>query len=114
MLLDFVKRDLTAGIRQGRFMRMPIALALNIVTGATLGATHCMLEPGCESDFAEQSVAAALRGLGMDAKSAQRIANRPLKPVEILSEGLLTETFKVPAPPMAKTSRPAVGRRQVG
>ncbi|RZL89563.1 MAG: TetR/AcrR family transcriptional regulator [Variovorax sp.] len=114
MLLDFVQRDLTEGIRQGRFTRMPIALALNIVTGAVLGATHRMLEPGCESDFAEQSTAAALRGLGLDAKSAERIANRPLKPVEILSAGLLTETSDIPAPAVANTTGHVVGRRKVG
>lgn len=105
ILLDFVKRDLTEGIRQGRFTRMPIALALNIVTGAVLGATHCMLEPGCDSDFAEQSAAAALRGLGLDAKSAERIANSPLKPFEILSQGLLTETARVPARPVERAAR---------
>ncbi|MDN8613655.1 TetR/AcrR family transcriptional regulator [Variovorax ginsengisoli] len=113
MLLDFVKRDLTEGIRQGRFMHMPIALALNIVTGAVLGATHRMLEPGCESDFAEQSTAAALRGLGLDAKSAERIANSALKPVEILSTGLLFETSIILAPAVAKTTRRVVGRRKV-
>jgi AcrR family transcriptional regulator len=113
MLLDFVERDLTEGIRQGRFTRMPIALALNIVTGAVLGATHRMLEPGCESDFAEQSTAAALRGLGLDAKSAERIANSPLKPVEILSAGLLIETSEIPAPAAAETTRHVVGRRKV-
>jgi len=102
MLLDFVKRDLSEGIRQGRFTRMPIALALNIVAGAVLGATHCMLEPGCDGDFAEQSAAAALRGLGLDAESAERIANSPLKPVEILSDGLLTETAKISAPPFER------------
>jgi len=113
MLLDFVKRDLTEGIRQGRFARMPIALALNIVTGAVLGATHCMLEPGCDSDFAEQSAASALRGLGVDAKSAERIANSPLKPVEILPEGLLTDTSKILPPAAAKTTPHGVGRRKL-
>lgn len=113
MLLDFVKRDLAEGIRQGRFIRMPIELALNIVTGAVLGATHCMLEPGCESDFAEQSAAAALRGLGLDAPSAERIANSPMQPVEILSEGLLVETSHVLAPALAGTARRVVGRPKV-
>jgi hypothetical protein len=56
-----VRRDLNAGIRQGRFKRMPIELALNIVAGSVLGATHCMLEPDCEADFAEQTAAAATR-----------------------------------------------------
>ena len=114
MLLDFVKRDLTEGIRQGRFTRMPIALALNIVAGTVLGATHSMLAPGCDSDFAEQSAAAALRALGVDAKSAARIASRPLKPVEILSDGLLTETSKLSTAPAAEVPQPAVKRRRVG
>jgi AcrR family transcriptional regulator len=114
MLLDFVKRDLTEGIRQGRFTRMPIALALNIVTGAVLGATHCMLAPDCDGDFAEQSAAAALRGLGVDAKSADRIARGPLKPVEILSDGLLTETSRIPSVPGAQAPQPMGGRRRVG
>jgi AcrR family transcriptional regulator len=114
MLLDYVKRDLMEGIRQGRFTRMPIALALNIVTGAVLGATHCMLEPGCESDFAEQSAAAALRGLGLDAKSAERIANSPLRAVAVLSEGLLSGTAETLAPAVAKPTRPGAGRRKLG
>lgn len=113
MLLDFVKRDLSEGIGRGRFTRMPIALALNIVTGAVLGATHRMLEPGCESDFAEQSAAAALRGLGLDAKSAERIANSPLKPVQILTEGLLIETSESPASAVADATRNRVGRRKL-
>lgn len=112
MPLAFVQRDLAEGIRQGRFRRMPIALALNIVTGAVLGATHAMLAPGCESDFAEQSAAAALRGLGLDAQSAERIAFSPLKPVEILPAGLLLETSASPAPPL--TSRNGLARRSPG
>lgn len=93
MLLDFVRRDLKAGLRQGRFKRMPIELALNIVTGSVLGATHCLLEPNCQADFAEQTAAAALRGLGVDARTAERIATRPLQAVETLPEGLLAETL---------------------
>jgi AcrR family transcriptional regulator len=113
MQFDFVKRDLSAGIRQGRFTRMPISLALNIVTGAVLGATQCLLEPGCESDFAEQSAAAALRGLGLDAKSAERIARSPLKPVQILAEGLLIETSESSAPAFANAIGNGVGRRKL-
>jgi len=111
LLLDFVKRDLTEGIRQKRFASMPIALALNIVTGAGLGATRRMLEPDCEHDFAEQSAAAALRGLGLDAKSAERIARIPLKPLAALSGGFLTGTLETPQPGLKKT-RPPESRRK--
>jgi len=41
------------------------------------------------------------------------IARIPLKTVEILSDGLLTETSKIPAVPGAKASRPTVERRRV-
>ena len=52
--------------------------------------------------------------LGIDrAKSAERIANNPLKPVGILSEGLLTETSEIPAPAVARTTRHVVGRPKV-
>lgn len=93
VLLDYVQRDLAEGIRQDRFKPMPMALALNIVSGAVLGATHSMLVSGCEPDFAEQTAAAALRALGMKAREADRIATKALPAVEILAPGLLAETL---------------------
>ena len=94
VLLGFVRRDLNAGLRQGRFKKMPIALALNIVAGSVLGAANCMLDPDCEADFAEQTAAAALRALGVDAKAAERIARQPLPSAEIRPDGLLAEALE--------------------
>ena len=97
ILLDFVRRDLSAGIRQRRFARMPITLALSIVNGAVLGAAHCMLAPDCERDFAEQSAAAALRALGVDAAEAKQISTRRLRAVVAPSAGLFAETVALAA-----------------
>jgi len=94
VLLDFLRRDLNAGLRQGRFKKMPITLALNIVAGSVLGAANCMLEPDCDADFAEQTAAAALRGLGVDARAAERIARLPLPPAQIRPDGLLAQALK--------------------
>lgn len=91
ILLDFVRRDLASGIRQRRFMRMPITLALNIVSGAVLGASHCMLHADCERDFAEQTAAAALRALGLPAEESKSISTRRLGAVEWAIEGLFAE-----------------------
>ena len=93
VLLDYVQRDLAEGIQQGRFRPMPMALALNVVSGAVLGATHSMLMPDCEPDFAEQTAAAALRGLGMKASEADRIASKALPAIDIPAPGLLAETL---------------------
>lgn len=92
LLLDFVRRDLATGIRQRRFTRMPITLALNVVAGAVLGASHCMLHEDCEKDFAEQTAAAALRALGIPPAEAKSISTRRLGSVEWPSTGLFAET----------------------
>ena len=97
ILLDFVRRDLSTGIRQRRFARMPMALALNIVCGAVLGATHCMLDPDCERNFAEQSAAAALRALGVDADEAKQISMRRLGAVDRPASGIFAETIALAA-----------------
>jgi len=97
ILLDFLRRDLSAGIRQRRFARMPITLALNIVCGTVLGAAHCMLAPDCERDFAEQAAASALRALGIDADEAKQISTRRLKAVDPLPAGLFAETLALAA-----------------
>jgi len=97
VLLDFVRRDLSVGIRQRRFARMPVTLALNIVNGAVLGAAHCMLAPDCERDFAEQSAAAALRALGVDADEAKQISTRRLRAVVPPATGLFAETIALAA-----------------
>jgi AcrR family transcriptional regulator len=93
VLLDFVERDLSEGLRRGRFAPMPVALALNIVAGSVIGAANCMLKPDCEPDFAEQSAAAALRALGLDAKEARRISRLRLAPAKVGSQGLLSEVL---------------------
>lgn len=97
ILLEFVQRDLSAGIRQRRFLRMPVTLALNVVTGAVLGATRCMLREDCEPDFAEQSAAAALRALGVEHDEAKRLSTRRLRAVEWPASGLFAETIALAA-----------------
>lgn len=92
-MLEFVRRDLEEGFRRERFSRMPVALALNIVTGATLGATERMLASNCVEDFSEQAAAAALRALGVDADVADTIARKPLDAGEIALIGTLADTL---------------------
>lgn len=95
VMLDFLRRDLSTGIRQRRFTRMPIELALNIATGSVIGATHCMLDEECARDFAEQTAAAALRALGIEAIEAKALSTRRLQAVEWPATGLFAEMVAV-------------------
>lgn len=109
-LLDFVRRDLAEGMKRGRFRAMPMPLALNIVSGAVIGAIHCMLKPSCEADFAEMTAAATLRALGVAGRTADALAYRPLEPVTAFPEGVLAATLPLPAASQAARKK-AAGQR---
>jgi AcrR family transcriptional regulator len=91
-LLTYVRRDVEEGIKRGRFREMPVSLALNMVSGAVMGAIHCMLKPACTPDFAEMSAAAALRALGLPGRVADSLAFKPLEPMTDFPQGLLSAT----------------------
>lgn len=90
LLLDFVRRDIDEGIRRGRFRPMPMSLALNMVSGAVIGAIHCMLKKDCDPNFAELTAAAVLRSLGVANQVSETVANKPLGRVPPLPDGLAT------------------------
>jgi AcrR family transcriptional regulator len=89
VLLDFVQRDLEQGMKQRRFMPLPVPLALNIVSMTVLGSVHAMLGMRSPRDFAEQAVASALRALGVEAKEALKLATRDLPAPQPVVQGLI-------------------------
>ena len=89
VLLDFVQRDLEKGMKQRRFMPLPVPLALNIVSMTVLGSVHAMLGMRSPRDFAEQAVASALRALGVEAKEALKLATRDLPAPQPVVQGLI-------------------------
>jgi AcrR family transcriptional regulator len=104
-LLDFVRRDLADGMKQGRFRQMPMPLALNMVSGGVMGAIHCMLKGGCESDFPELTAAAVLRALGVAGKTADALAAKRLESQPYLPEGLLAATLPLAGDAKAEGAR---------
>jgi TetR/AcrR family transcriptional regulator, ethionamide resistance regulator len=89
VILDPLQRDIRQGMRQGRFMAMPMRLAVNIVSMTVLGTVHAMLEMRAPGAFAEQAVESALRALGMEPKEAVRLATLELPPPQPVEGGLL-------------------------
>jgi hypothetical protein len=67
-------------------------------------AAHCMLDPGCAADFAEQTAAAALRALGLDARNAEMLARRLFQKAQPPSPGLFPETVAL-SPPGRKPAK---------
>lgn len=98
VLFDFVRRDLEEGLRRQRLAKMPLALAINIVSGTVIGTIHSMLHGATESDFVEQAVASALRALGIEDKEARRISGVKLFVPPCIEGGLIAGTINGESP----------------
>lgn len=105
VLLDFARRDLAQGMKEGRFRQMPMPLALNMVSGGVIGAIHCMLKGSREPDFAEMTAAAVLRALGVAGKTADALARKRLDLLRDFPEGLLAATLPLAAGTQAKATQ---------
>jgi AcrR family transcriptional regulator len=92
-MYEFVRQDIEEGFRRGHFMRMPMAMALNIVAGAVAGAIQGAIESPGKEDFSEQAAAAALRALGVEAAVAEAISRTPLDADEAQFVDLLAKTL---------------------
>ncbi len=83
LFFTLVGRDLEKGIRKGRFVRMHVDVALNLLAGSVVGAMHSITSGKVPRDFPEQTAAAVLRALGLAASEAAQLCATPLPPVVI-------------------------------
>ena len=73
-----VGATLASGMAQGRFADMATGLAHSVVVGTIVGALHAGAGQGASENLPQQAAAAVLRGLGLPAKEAARIATQEL------------------------------------
>ena len=86
-MFEYARRDLEAGQQIGRFVPMPMALALNIVASTVLGSIHAVLFESGGPDFASAATASALRALGVDVDQSARIVAQPLEQPALIAGG---------------------------
>ena len=83
-----VPPHIEAGFAQGRFERMPMAVALDFVSGSAMAAIARMASEPVADDYPEQIVATLLHALGMSAAEARAIAFAPLAALNLPPESL--------------------------
>ena len=93
LMSEYVPRDLEAGMQQGKFVRMDMRAAMNLVGGILMGGIHTLLSGTAPPDFPEQAAATVLMGLGVDRATARQVAYATLQPLKIDGEGLIARTF---------------------
>jgi AcrR family transcriptional regulator len=82
-LLHRAKRDLTAGVKAGRFDVSDLDCTLVVIGGAMLAVTRAWLREEIGRDAPERTAAVVLRLVGLPGKEARKIASRPLPDVAL-------------------------------
>ncbi len=94
-LFQTLRRDIEQGIKEGIFEKLPAAIGLNLLIGSMVGGTHTMLLSSPSKGYEDKVIRQALVGLGLDAKSANKISTIPLlTKVTLPSSGILGKIAK--------------------
>jgi AcrR family transcriptional regulator len=91
-----IEPDIEAGWSVGRFLPMNMQVAVDLITGLSTTAMRTILEGDAPPTHAEDVAAIILRGLGVEAEEAGRLANAPLPPLP--PSALARRGVKAPAP----------------
>jgi AcrR family transcriptional regulator len=76
-IFQTIIRDVQLGIQEGGFTQMPASIGANIVIGSIIGGIHTMLLEPPALGFEDKVTQQVLIGLGIPAKSASQISQRP-------------------------------------
>jgi AcrR family transcriptional regulator len=90
-------RDIEAGIRQGRFSKVSLPVALNLVAGCMVGGIHSM-GIGASKSYPDEAAFCMLRGLGVDADEAKAIAKMRLVNPRIPDSSIVARLLGAQAP----------------
>jgi AcrR family transcriptional regulator len=107
-LLDvYLNRDIASGMKSRRFAVANALVTRDIVLGSIFYGIETMLTEPTHEHHAEELVATFLRGMGLDAAEAQRIAFMPLPPVGPI-QGPIFSRLPQAAPLTRKRQRSAL------
>lgn len=83
LIYEYLPLHLEAGFASGRFVRIPVEVALDLVSGFALAAIVRLTTGEVGGDYPEQVVLTLLRALGFDEQKARNVAFAPLEPLPV-------------------------------
>lgn len=86
---DYLPQHLEAGFASARFYRIPMEVALDLVSGQALMAVARLDRGEANDDYPEHVVATLLRALGVSQQESEHIAFLPLQPITMPEESLV-------------------------
>jgi len=89
LIYRYLPPHLEAGFASGRFDRVPVEVALDLITGQALLGLARMLAEDTARDYPERVVVALLRALGLARREAEKIGFAPLTPIAMPADTLV-------------------------
>lgn len=92
--IQFLTRDVIAGIKQERFARTQSRALIDLVVGTTFSAARSLSQEMLPKDYPEAVTKAVLLGLGVKEKEALKIVGLPLPDIALPDESILKRTLE--------------------
>jgi AcrR family transcriptional regulator len=89
LAVRFLARDVASAIAAGRLGRIGQRVAIDLVAGVVLNASHSLVADPSDRGYPESIVGAMLVGLGIDARDAARIVAQPLPEIVLPENSIL-------------------------
>lgn len=89
LIYEYVPPHLEAGFASGRFHRIPMEVALDLISGQALLAIARLASGEAAEDYPELVAATLLRAFGLPQHEADKIAFTPLEPIAIPEDSLV-------------------------
>lgn len=86
LVKQYLPIHLSKGMGQGRFVEIPMVVALDLIRGTALMS---VFRSGVGEGYPEETVASMLRGLGVSVGEAQSLAKKPLPDLKVGTDSLL-------------------------
>jgi AcrR family transcriptional regulator len=99
LAVDYLVRDLSAGIASGAFAGVDLRVAVDLVTGSVLAGCDTLLAAQAPRGYAGALATMLLMALGVPASRARSIALRPLPEPDIPGDSLFVRAATLAAGP---------------
>ncbi|WP_439890822.1 TetR/AcrR family transcriptional regulator [Ralstonia sp. 25C] len=89
LIYEYLPQHLEEGFATGRFRRIPIEIALDLISGLALATIARLMANEAAEDHPERVVATLLNALGVPEKDVSRIAFAPIQPLAVAEDSLV-------------------------
>lgn len=95
LLAEYLPRDLAMGMEAGRFARIDMRLAFDLVVGPVIAGFYSMSTEAVKPGYIETLTLSVLCSLGMDRAEASRLASTPMAEISAPARSVIARSATI-------------------